>query len=53
VLDAIRHTGAIEYTRERARAEAHTACAAIAALPATRHRDYLLQLADFSATRTY
>jgi octaprenyl-diphosphate synthase len=53
VLEAIRHTGAIEYTRERARAEAQAACAAIAALPATHHRDYLLQLADFATTRTY
>jgi octaprenyl-diphosphate synthase len=53
VLDAIRHTGAIEYTRERAHAEARSACAAIAALPATQYREYLLQLADFAATRTY
>ena len=53
VLAAIRHTGAIDYTRGRARAEAQSACDAIARLPATRHRDYLLQLADFAATRTY
>jgi octaprenyl-diphosphate synthase len=53
VLEAIRHTGAIEYTRAQARAQAQAACRAIAALPATRHRDCLLQLADFAATRTY
>ena len=53
VLGAIRHTGAIEYTREQARVATQAACDAIAHLPATPQRDYLLQLADFAATRSY
>ena len=36
VLDAIRHTGAIEYTREQARVEAQAACATVARLPLSK-----------------
>lgn len=36
-----------------ARAESRAACEAIAALPDSKYRDYLLQLADFAVTRTY
>jgi octaprenyl-diphosphate synthase len=53
VLDAIRGSGALDYAREQARAESSAACEALAALPATPHRDHLLQLADFAVTRTY
>lgn len=53
VLDAIRQTGALDYVREQARAESRAACAALAELPNSRNRDYLLQLADFAVTRTY
>ena len=53
VVEAIRATGALEYAREQARAESRTACAALARLPNSKHRDYLLQLADFAVTRTY
>jgi len=53
VLDAIRQTGALDYAREQARAESRAACAALAELPNSKNRDYLLQLADFAVTRTY
>ena len=53
VLTAIRETGAIEYARRQAGAESRTACEALARLPETPYRDYMLQLADFAVTRTY
>ena len=53
VLDAIRQTGALDYAREQARAESRAACDALAHLPDSKYRDYLLQLADFAVTRTY
>jgi octaprenyl-diphosphate synthase len=53
VMEAIRASGAIEYARERARAEASAACGALEAAPRSRHRDYLLQLAEFAVTRSY
>lgn len=39
--------------RVESRAASRAACAAIAALPDSQYRDYLLQLADFAVTRTY
>jgi octaprenyl-diphosphate synthase len=53
VLDAIRASGALDYARAQAQAEARTACAALAILPHSSYRDYLLQLADFAVTRTF
>jgi len=53
VLEAIRATGALDYAREQARRESRAACDALAGLPHSRERDYLLQLADFAVTRTY
>jgi octaprenyl-diphosphate synthase len=53
VIAAIRRTGALDYTRRQAEAEARAASAALAALPNSRQRDYLLQLADFAVTRNY
>jgi len=53
VLEAIRSSGALEYARAQAQAEAHTACAALDVLPNSKYRDYLLQLADFAVTRTF
>ncbi|MBI3045556.1 MAG: octaprenyl diphosphate synthase [Betaproteobacteria bacterium] len=53
VVEAIRSTGALDYASEQARREARTACDALARLPHSRHREYLLQLADFAVTRTY
>jgi octaprenyl-diphosphate synthase len=53
VLDAIRASGALEYARAQAQAEARTACEALEGLTRSTYRDYLLQLADFAVTRTF
>jgi octaprenyl-diphosphate synthase len=53
VVEAIRASGALEYARRQAQSESQTACAALAALPRSNCRDYLLQLADFAVTRTF
>jgi octaprenyl-diphosphate synthase len=53
VIDAIRSSGALDYARAQAQCEARAAGAALAALPHSRQRDYLLQLADFAVTRSY
>ena len=53
VLDAVRKTGALDYVRAQAQSESRTACDALAALPDSKYRDHLLQLADFAVTRTY
>jgi octaprenyl-diphosphate synthase len=53
LIEAIRATGALDYARERARDESRRACSKLERLPNSKHRDYLLQLADFAVTRTY
>ncbi len=53
VIAAIHRTGALDYTRRQAEAAARAASAALAALPNSKHRDSLLQLADFAVTRNY
>jgi octaprenyl-diphosphate synthase len=53
VLEAIRTSGALDYARNQARAEAAAACTALDALPHSNYRDYLLQLTDFAVTRTF
>ncbi len=53
VIEVIRSTGALDYSREQARRESRAACEALAHLPNSRERDYLLQLADFAVTRSY
>ena len=53
VLETIRGSGALDYARAQALAEARTACAALDPLPESESRDYLLQLADFAVTRTF
>ncbi len=53
VVAAIRRTGALDYTRERARAEAAVATERLAAIPDSAYRDSLLQLARFSVERNY
>ena len=53
VLEAIQASGALDYARAQAQAEARTACAALEALPHSPHRDYLVQLTDFAVTRTF
>jgi octaprenyl-diphosphate synthase len=53
VLAAIQQSGALEYAREQARAEAKSACEGLAVLPASPYRDYLQVLAEFAVTRDY
>jgi octaprenyl-diphosphate synthase len=53
VLNIIRTTGALEFTRQQALLEADLACAALATLPDTQHKQCLFDLAQFAATRQY
>jgi octaprenyl-diphosphate synthase len=53
VLEVIKQTGALEYTRQQAQKEADAACAALSILPDTAYKQSLLQLADFAATRQF
>ncbi len=53
VLEVIKATGALEYTRQQAKQEAEAACLALSALPDTQYRQSLLQLADFAVTRQF
>ena len=53
VLEVIKTTGALEYTRQQAQRESGAACAALAALPDSDYKQSLLQLADFAVTRQY
>lgn len=53
VMAAIRDTGALDYTKNQAKAEAQVACEAISHLPHSKYKESLLQLADFSVTRSY
>ncbi|MBY0270611.1 MAG: octaprenyl diphosphate synthase [Burkholderiales bacterium] len=53
VLAAIRRSGALDYTRRQAEAEARAAGAALDSIPSSQYRDFLLQLAQFAVTRTH
>ncbi|MBI4190269.1 MAG: octaprenyl diphosphate synthase [Betaproteobacteria bacterium] len=53
VIAAIYRTGALDYTRRQAEAAAHTASAALTAMPNSKYRDSLLQLTSFAVTRDY
>ena len=53
VLEIIRDTGALEFTRQQALREAEAACAAIAALADSKYKQCLLELAHFAATRQF
>ena len=53
VVAAIHRVGALDYARERARAEAATATARLDRLPHSACRDSLLQLALFSVDRKF
>ncbi len=53
VLEIIRDTGALEFTRQQALREAEAACAAIAAFTDSKHKQCLLELANFAATRQF
>ncbi len=51
VLAALRATRALDYARAAAQREAEMAARAIAALPASEHKESLLELADFAVSR--
>jgi octaprenyl-diphosphate synthase len=53
VIAAIERTGALQYTRRQAEAEAREAEAALEQLPVSKQRDYLLQLAGFAVSRNF
>jgi len=53
VVAAIRRTGALDYTRRQAEAEAALARDQLAALPNSKQRDCLLQLVAFAVTRDH
>jgi len=53
VLDIIRATGALEFTRQQALREAESANAAIAGLADSKYKGCLLELANFAATRQF
>jgi len=53
VLQIIKQTGALEYTRQQAQHEADVACAQLAGLADLSYKQSLLQLADFAATRQF
>ena len=53
ILHAIRDTGALEYTRQRAEQEAQMAVEALASLPPGTYRDALIELASFAVHRNY
>jgi octaprenyl-diphosphate synthase len=51
VLEVIRASGALDYSREVARREAATAQRALVPLPDSEYKESLLELASFSVTR--
>lgn len=53
VLQIIHASGALEFTRQQALQEAELACTSIAALPESKHKQCLLELAHFAATRQF
>ena len=53
ILTIVRRTGALQATREAARAEADKACAALASLPDTSARKALLELSARSVERNF
>ena len=53
ILTIVRRTGALQATREAARAEADKACAALASLPDTSGRKALLELSARSVERNF
>jgi octaprenyl-diphosphate synthase len=53
VIAAICRSGALDYTRHQAQAEAGSAGNALSCLENSKCRDYLLQLTEFAVTRKY
>jgi octaprenyl-diphosphate synthase len=53
VLQVIRDTGALQFTREQAQREADAACAQLAQLADSNYKQSLLKLAHFAASRQF
>jgi octaprenyl-diphosphate synthase len=53
VVDVLSRTGALDYARERAKAETDAAIRCVEGLSASPQRESLLELATFAARRTY
>ncbi|WP_374683233.1 polyprenyl synthetase family protein [Accumulibacter sp.] len=53
VLAAIRTTGALDYAKQKAKAEAALAAAALDVVPASQYKDSLLELCLFAVARNY
>ncbi len=53
IIQAVEETGALEYVRNIAKQEAELACKAIQHLPSTPQHQALIQLAEFSVSRTF
>lgn len=53
IIQAVEETGALDYVRNIAKQEAELACKAIQHLPSTPQHRALIQLAEFSVSRTF
>lgn len=53
IIRAVEQTGALDYVRNIAKQEAELACKAIQHLPSTPQHQALIQLAEFSVSRTF
>ena len=53
IIQAVEKTGALDYVRNIAKQEAELACKAIQHLPSTPQHQALIQLAEFSVSRTF
>jgi octaprenyl-diphosphate synthase len=53
IIQAVKQTGALDYVRNIAKQEAELACKAIHHLPSTPQHQALIQLAEFSVSRTF
>ena len=53
VLKTMQETGALDYTRKQAEASARAARDSVAALPDSKYKDSLIELAAFAVTRNY
>jgi len=53
VMEAVRSTDALGYTRRQAEAEVARAARALDALPSSQYKDSLLELSSFSVTRSF
>lgn len=53
IIQAVEETGALDYVRNLAKQEAELACKAIQHLPSTPQHQALIELAEFSVSRTF